>query len=81
MDILGVSQLGFGFGLNFKGKIQAKSMKVQGKVRERSRQGQGIVRLRSRQGHGNVKAQVKTRSGQAHGMEMQVQAPKSKKIA
>ena len=32
-----------------------------------------MVKLRSRQGHGNVKGQVKTRSGQVHGMTMQVQ--------
>ena len=32
------------FGLNFKGKVKAKSMQARGKVRERSRQGQGKVK-------------------------------------
>merc|ERR1712177_7156 len=57
--ISGISQLLLTrFGLNFKGKVKARSRQGQGKVKARSRQGQGKVKARSRQGQCKVEQQI-----------------------
>ena len=73
--ISGISQLLLTrFGLNFKGKVKARSRQSQCKVGARLEKCQGKVKARPRQGHGKVKvrssqgqANVKERSGQGKG--------------